>query len=145
MGQSERVFCEHGFCDIEEWQRVSSPGRRRRSFFDGTNILAVYIASRSDIDDIVPILTAYQIERGKLHLRFSNPAAVKILRRSAQGDGDPSYADLQALAEITEIDVEDLGRLSEDLGGRHSEPAAGYRRRKTGDFHSLSGRLPGRL
>ena len=56
MGQSERVFCDHGFCDIEEWQRVSAPGRRRRSFFDGRNTLAVYIASRSDIDDIVPIL-----------------------------------------------------------------------------------------
>ena len=116
MGQSERVFCEHDYCDIEQWQRVSSPGRRRRSFFDGKSTLAVYIASRSDIDDLVPILTAYQIERGKLHQRFNNPAAIQILRKSQQADGDPSYADLQALAEITEIDVEELGRLSEVWG-----------------------------
>lgn len=113
MGQSERVFCDHGFCDIEEWQRVSAPGRRRRSFFDGRNTLAVYIASRSDIDDIVPILTAYQIERGKLHQRLNNPAAIQILRRSQQGDGDPTYTELQALSEITDINVEELGRLSE--------------------------------
>lgn len=113
MGQSERVFCEHGFCDIEQWQRVSAPGRRRRSFFDGRNTLAVYIASRSDIDDIVPILTAYQIERGKLHQRLNNPAAIQILRRSQQGDGDPTYTELQALSEITDINVEDLGSLSE--------------------------------
>jgi hypothetical protein len=116
MGQSELVFCEHDFCDIEQWQRVYSPGRRRRSFFDGKSTLAVYIASRSDIDDIVPILTAYQIERGKLHLRLNNPAAIRILHKSQQEDGDPSYVDLQALAEITEISVEDLGRLSEVWG-----------------------------
>ncbi|MFN2121880.1 MAG: DUF6909 family protein, partial [Candidatus Promineifilaceae bacterium] len=116
MGQSERVFCENDYCDIEQWQPVSSLGRRRRSFFDDKSTLAVYIASRSDIDDIVPILTAYQIERGKMHQRFNNPAAIQILRKSQQADGDPSYADLQALAEITEIDVEDLGRLSEVWG-----------------------------
>ncbi|NCF68654.1 MAG: hypothetical protein GWP61_22065, partial [Chloroflexi bacterium] len=50
MGQSERVFHEHGFPGIEEWQPVSAPGRRRRTFYDGGHTLAVYIASRSDID-----------------------------------------------------------------------------------------------
>ena len=96
MGQSERVFCEHGYCDVEQWQQVNAPGRRRRSFFDGQKTLAVYIASRSDIDDIVPILTAYQIERAKLHQRLHNPAAhPTAATMSAQGDGDPSYAELQ--------------------------------------------------
>ena len=121
MGQSERVFAEHGYSDIETWQRVGSPGRRRRSFFDGHQTLAVYIASRSDIDDIVPILTAYQIERGKLHIRLNNPAAIQILRKSRQGDGDPTYAELQALAEICDIDVDDLGRLSEIWGNQTAE------------------------
>lgn len=121
MGQSERVFCEHGYCDIEQWQRVFSVGRRRRSFYDGQRTLAVYIASRSDIDDIVPILTAYQIERKKLHLRFNNEAAIQILRKSSQGDGDPSYSELQSLAEITGIDVEDLARLSEIWGAETAD------------------------
>ena len=121
MGQSERVFCEHGYCDVERWQRVNAPGRRRRSFFDGQGTLAVYIASRSDIDDMVPILTAYQIERGKLHRRLNNPAAIQILRKSSQGDGDPTYAELQALSELTEIDADDLGRLSEIWGTETAE------------------------
>ena len=35
MGQSEQVFAQHGFPNVERWQQVSAPGRRRRSFFDG--------------------------------------------------------------------------------------------------------------
>ena len=116
MGQSERVFCEHGYCEVEQWQRVSAAGRRRRSFYDGDRTLAVYIASRSDIDDLVPMLTAYQIERDKLHQRLDNHAAIQILQMIRQGDGAPSYAELQSLAEVTEIDAEDLGRLSEIWG-----------------------------
>ena len=116
MGQTERVFSENGYEDIEQWQRVFAPGRRRRSFFDGSKTLAVYIASRSDIDDIIPILTAYQIERDKLHQRLSVPAAIEIIKSSRQGDGDPSYAELQELSAVTEIDADDLGRLSEIWG-----------------------------
>ncbi|MBI3360954.1 MAG: hypothetical protein HY023_07575, partial [Chloroflexi bacterium] len=67
LGQSQEVFARRGFADVENWQAVSAPARRRRAFFDGLETLAVYIASRSDIDDIVPILTAYQIEWNKLH------------------------------------------------------------------------------
>ncbi|MCZ7666037.1 MAG: DUF4550 domain-containing protein [Chloroflexi bacterium] len=32
MGQSARVFAEHGFPEVETWQQVSAPGRRRRYF-----------------------------------------------------------------------------------------------------------------
>ena len=116
MGQTERVFCEHGYCDIEQWERVYAPGRRRRSFFDGKNTLAVYIASRSDIDDIVPILTAYQIERGKLHERLETPAAMQLLNKIQDEGGEPSYLQLQELADLTEIAADDLGRLSEIWG-----------------------------
>jgi len=50
IGQIERSFVEAGYSDIQEWQRVSAPGRRRRMHFDGKNALAVFIASRSDIE-----------------------------------------------------------------------------------------------
>jgi hypothetical protein len=39
-------------------------------FFDGQGTLAAYISSVSDIDDLIPILTAYQIEWNKLHQRL---------------------------------------------------------------------------
>ena len=79
MGQSESVFAKHDY-PVESWELVSAPGRRRRSFFDGDEILALYIASGSDIDDIVPILTAYQIERGKLHDLLNKKKAIALLR-----------------------------------------------------------------
>src|SRR5512145_536819 len=66
IGQVERSFSEAGY-DISAWQRVTAPGRRRRVLYDSQQTLAVFIASRSDIDDLVPTLTAYQIEWNKLH------------------------------------------------------------------------------
>jgi len=67
LGQSPAVFARQGFGDVEEWQPVAARARRRRVYFDGNATLACYIASRSDIDDVVPALTAYQIEWNKLH------------------------------------------------------------------------------
>jgi len=50
-------------------------GRRRRMFFDGRDRLAAYIASVSDIDDLIPQLVTYEIEWNKLHtlLESSHP------------------------------------------------------------------------
>ena len=67
LGQSPEVFSQRGFGEVEKWLQVFAPARRRRCFFDGNNILACYIASRTDIDDVVPLLTAYQIEWNKFH------------------------------------------------------------------------------
>lgn len=67
LGQSATVFEQSGYKNVDNWQDVTAPARRRRCFFDGKSTLACYIASRSDIDDVVPMLTAYQIEWNKLH------------------------------------------------------------------------------
>jgi hypothetical protein len=66
LGQSEAVFTRRGY-DIEPWSLVSAPARRRRMLYDGDETLAVYIASISDVDDIVPLLTAFQLEWNKMH------------------------------------------------------------------------------
>src|SRR2546425_6736859 len=49
----------------------SAPGRRRRYYYDGKETLAVYIASPSDIEDVIPQLVALQIEWNKLHALLS--------------------------------------------------------------------------
>ena len=67
LGQSREVFARRGYPEVEQWQPVSSPGRRRRMFFDGQTTLAAYIASVSDIDDLIPQLVAFEIEWNKLH------------------------------------------------------------------------------
>lgn len=69
LGQSLAQFVGAGY-PIESWQVVRTRGRRRPLRWDGGQTLAVFIASGSDIDDLVPILTAYQIEWNKLRERF---------------------------------------------------------------------------
>ena len=106
LGQSFQVFAQYGYTGLESWQPVSSRARRRRCFFDGTNTLACFIASRSDIDDVLPALTAYQMEWNKL--RF-------LLNRSSRDLLTPSVltnrAEFEALAKVLELAVEDLERL----------------------------------
>ncbi len=68
LGQSASVFREADVGNVWSWEQVSAKARRRRCFFNREeNILACIIASRSDIDDVIPMLTAYQIEWNKLH------------------------------------------------------------------------------
>jgi hypothetical protein len=69
LGQSVAQFSAAGL-PIERWQTVRTRGRRRPLRWDGGETLAAFIASASDIDDLVPILTAYQIEWNKLRERL---------------------------------------------------------------------------
>ena len=116
LGQSEEVFREGGYPDVETWQKVGTPARRRRSFFDGQETLAFYIASRSDIDDVLPTLTALQIERDKLHYRLSTPPVLALLdsleKEPLTDDG------LEALAKVADIPADDLERVQRIWGNK---------------------------
>lgn len=109
MGQSEAVFAEKGYPNVESWQPVIAPARRRRYYYDGDETVAVYIASRSDIDDLIPTLTAYQIERKKLHFILHRAAVTQFLKE--QGDKGVDRRFLEKLSELTGITVDDLDRL----------------------------------
>jgi hypothetical protein len=86
MGQSQAAFRRGGLPDVEEWQSVAAPGRRRHWRYDGADCLAVYIGSSSDVDDLVPTLTAYQIEWNKLHtLLHADPSTLEAVDALAQG------------------------------------------------------------
>ena len=68
LGQSGSVFQRAGYQDVWSWEQVSAAARRRRCFYHPEeDQLACLIASRSDIDDVIPLLTAYQMEWNKLH------------------------------------------------------------------------------
>jgi uncharacterized protein DUF6909 len=67
MGQSVHGFKAAEGLEIDAWQRVKAPARRRPWYWDGDSTLAVVLASPSDIDDLVPTLVAFQIEWNKLH------------------------------------------------------------------------------
>jgi hypothetical protein len=74
LGQWDAVFERFGY-PVLTWEEVFARARRRRSYFDGVDTLAQYIASRSDIDDLIPILTALQIEWNKIHRALASGQA----------------------------------------------------------------------
>lgn len=68
MGQNPEVFLNHGFPDVTKWKKSLATARRRTRYFDPkTGLLASFLSSISDIDDIVNLLLAYQIEWNKFH------------------------------------------------------------------------------
>ena len=73
LGQSHELFEAAGY-DVRQWKIAKTRGRRRPLRVDGNGKLAVFIASASDIDDLVPIVTAYQIEWNKIHARLRRVA-----------------------------------------------------------------------
>ena len=79
FGQSERIFNEHGVV-FTGWTEVSAKARRRRYIIDSDGTMAAFIASKSDIDDLIPLILAYQIEWNKAHALLSAvaPATAKI-------------------------------------------------------------------
>jgi hypothetical protein len=106
LGQNADVFRRNGFVNVENWQNVSARARRRRCYFNNQDTLACYIASRSDIEDVVPALTAYQMEWNKVHFLLGQwPKNIDL----AEIEHEPKYWAL--LAQITRIQADDLERL----------------------------------
>lgn len=93
LGQSFDQFERAGF-DIAGWKEVRARGRRRAMRWE-VDTLAVIITSVSDIDDFVPIVTAYQIEWNKMH-------------SALHGD--------DATPESLDLEEKDLNRLYTALG-----------------------------
>jgi hypothetical protein len=106
LGQSKAGFARGGFGDIENWEEAPAAARRRRSFFDGQETLACYIASRSDIDDMVPILTAFQIEWNKLHRLLRGDQVRQFIE-----DPPNTEAGLAVLATGIGVELAELQRL----------------------------------
>lgn len=116
LGQTARIFAEGGYPHVEDqWRPVTSPGRRRKWWYDDAETLAVFVASVSDLDDLIPTLVAYQIEWNKLHgLLEAAPEARAAIERLATGDAIPVQEE-EAIAEkcrtALQIEGRDWGRL----------------------------------
>lgn len=109
MGQSSPVFQENGYPNIEQWTEVTAAARRRRSFFDGDSTLGVYIASRSDIDDLIPIMTAYQIEYDKLNAVLGQTVIKDLLLKGVTNSLTPQM--LSSISRISGVALDDLKKL----------------------------------
>jgi hypothetical protein len=111
LGQSSEVFMRRGYTGIRDWTPVNAPGRRRRTFFDGKETLAAQIASVSDIDDLVPMLVALQIEWNKIYAHLSKTPAEDLLRKSVAEGKSLSPADADAIRQTLELSDSDFARL----------------------------------
>jgi hypothetical protein len=107
LGQSPTQFAQNGY-PIDRWQTVRTRGRRRPLRWDGGETLAVFVASASDIDDLVPIVTAYQIEWNKLRDRL-------LVARISDVSDDI------ALGAAVGVDAAGVARLRGALGPRSND------------------------
>jgi hypothetical protein len=95
LGQSYSVFKKNGWSKMSRWKEVTTPGRRRKIYWDGKDTLAMYIASVSDVDDVITLLTAFQIEWNKFHQILKDEKNVAVKASSVL---DPD--DLQKIQKI---------------------------------------------
>jgi hypothetical protein len=111
LGQAEEVFVQQGF-HVDSWEGVTASARRRKWFYDGKETLAVYVASVSDTDDIVPILVAFQIEWNKIYyLLNADPTTMQLLE-TRMDRTSPVFAEItKVLRERLHIPLDDWHRL----------------------------------
>ena len=111
LGQSARAFSHAGYAGMDDWEVVSAPGRRRRWLYDGEATLAAYIASASDLDDLIPTIVAYQIEWNKFHRRFEADADLSAVVAAAVAGRPPIDAELEAIGHRLLLAPADWQRL----------------------------------
>ncbi len=102
LGQSHESFEAAGH-EIRTWDRVQTRGRRRPLRFDGGDLLGAFISSTSDIDDIVPIVTAYQIVWNQMHALLADTELGRRLL-AAPADGPMPPVDCTELGPLLGID-----------------------------------------
>lgn len=116
FGQHTNLFIENGYSTIQYWQQVSARARRRYCLFDGHHTLACFITSKSDLDDLIPVLTAFQIEWNKLNFLLRD-----VDEASLQNFNNDDAAQIAKLAAAMNIPLEDLKRLFLILGNDSRE------------------------
>ena len=120
IGQSHEHFESIGL-QVRGWQRVLTRGRRRPLRWDGGTTLAAFITSVSDIDDLVPILTAYQIEWNKIHaLLRGTQLATKLGEWDGVNDADVTLS-LEDLGAALGLDTAGVSTLLQGLGAKWKE------------------------
>ncbi len=111
MGQSERVFARRGYTNVGQWEPVEALGRRRRTFFDGQETMAAFIASVSDIDDLIPMLTAFQVEWNKMHRRLQDHSILEKLEDYCDRRGPGWEGIRNQLQDVLGLNQDDVSRL----------------------------------
>jgi hypothetical protein len=116
MGQSDEVFDRRGYPQVEKWEPVTAHSRRRKMFFDGKGTLAAFIASISDIDDLIPMLTAYQIEWNKIHDRLVDTPILARIEAHVSGQHPLEPDEAGEVADTLGVSADDFVKLEAAWG-----------------------------
>ncbi|MCB0059057.1 MAG: hypothetical protein KDE45_18595, partial [Caldilineaceae bacterium] len=118
MGQMEDVFDREGY-KIESWKPVRARARRRKYYFDAdSHTMAAFVASVSDIDDLVPCMVTFQIEWNKIHQKLNNGQVREHLLSLAGGAQHDSDL-LAEIAEALDLTPGELAKLEQLWPGPH--------------------------
>jgi hypothetical protein len=113
LGQMEDVFDRAGY-HVESWAPVRARARRRKFYFEETQrLLAAYIASVSDIDDIIPAVTAYQIEWNKINQKLNRSDIGDRIRSFHGSNGYAPIGLLEDVREALNLSAEDFSKLGQ--------------------------------
>lgn len=112
MGQMEDVFRRAGY-EVETWQPVRARARRRKLYYNAEErVLAAYVASVSDIDDLIPCVTTFQIEWNKIHERLSGGNLPQRLAALAGKEAGAHGVELmEEVRQAVGLSAVDFGRL----------------------------------
>ncbi|HRW47401.1 MAG: hypothetical protein M9936_12585 [Caldilinea sp.] len=118
MGQMEDVFDREGY-KIESWKPVRARARRRKYYFDAdSHTMAAFVASVSDIDDLVPCMVTFQVEWNKIHQKLNNGQVREHLLSLAGGAQHDSDL-LAEIAEALDLTPGELAKLEQLWPGPH--------------------------
>ncbi len=119
LGQMDDVFQREGYTP-EAWHPVRARARRRKFYFEATEgILAAYIASVSDIDDLIPCLTTLQMEWNKIYYKLVNSQLCTDLAQTQPTESAKVQALLEQVRQAVGLSEEDFAKLGQVWRGPH--------------------------
>ncbi len=125
MGKSDVALRSSGLVEPSRCVQVQARARRRLTLFDGQKTLAAHVCSPSDLDDLVPALTCFQMEWNKMHSKLAR----SDLRRAIGSKPETipeSEEEIRKILSISRDDWEMIGKTwGEVLGEKLSAIAAG--------------------
>lgn len=120
LGQSESILEESGI-PMSSWTEAFARSRRRRYLYDGQETLICFIASKSDVDDIIPSLLAFQIEWNKIHTLLAGREPICL-------PGDETER-IDVLAAALNVDAQDARKFAQAFQDDLEGVLAGMRSR----------------
>ncbi len=118
MGQMEDVFHREGYY-VERWQQVRARARRRKYYYEeNRRLLAAFVASVSDIDDLIPCLTAFQIEWNKIHQMLNQGDLGRRLQTMELANGSAPMEIIEEVRSALGLGAEDFSKLAQIWPGR---------------------------